>query len=373
MGTRTRIRSWSFIPHESPIVQFMFRQFSQEPSLAKLREKLRLRGYMNRAGKEWDKTAIMHILKNPVYCGKIRIGEQIYKGLHESIVEEALFLRIERLTPDRTHPKTKIERPFLLKGLIRCSYCGSYMTPHYTLKHRKDGSTHAVCYYRCTKTTHFNNQSCKIRHINADFAENWVISSLTQVTYNDVYLETTIEEINKNLLGKTNNLEKEVDNLKKSLEEVESKIDRYVKAIGEGTTTAKLIEKEIKVLTEDKRKLEIQYEAAQIDFNSQAMAAFDVQLIKESLKSFRDSFGALTTEEKAQTLQKFLKTILVYPEKMSLDVYELPTFSVGSQKRLKWLPGLDSNWRTIAFEIPLFYRPGIKGRNSLKNSGLKEK
>ena len=105
--------------------------------------------------------ALDHILRNPIYCGFIRFNEQRFKGDHEPLIEEVLFDRVQSLRRDRSHGATKSSRVFLLKGLIRCSQCGSLMTPHYTQKRHKDGSVYRIPYYRCTKTMHFDNSICR--------------------------------------------------------------------------------------------------------------------------------------------------------------------------------------------------------------------
>ena len=119
--------------------------------------------------------ALDHILRNPIYCGHIRFNEQRFKGEHEALIEEASFTKVQSVRRDRSHGSTKLSRVFLLKGLVRCSECGSWMTPHYTQKRHKDGSVYRIPYYRCTKTMHFDNSVCPVKHINADTVECMVV------------------------------------------------------------------------------------------------------------------------------------------------------------------------------------------------------
>jgi hypothetical protein len=110
------------------------------------------------------------------------------------------------------HTKFTIKRAFLLKGLIRCSDCGAWMTPHCTQKENKDGSTYRICYYRCTKTMHFENSACSVKHINAEYVEGLVVGKLSELSQNDVYLRTSIEELNRDLQRKVEPLEREALN-----------------------------------------------------------------------------------------------------------------------------------------------------------------
>jgi septal ring factor EnvC (AmiA/AmiB activator) len=152
---------------------------------------------------------------------------------------------------------------FLLKGLIRCSDCGSGMTPHYTQKKHKDGSVYRIPYYRCTKTVHFNNSVCHVKHINADHVERMVVDKLSELSRNEVYLKMTVEELNQDLQRKTEPLEREAGQIKKQLVEIEQELGRYVKALGQGKLSIERLEAEIRLLEARKKTLHEQSEALQ--------------------------------------------------------------------------------------------------------------
>ena len=152
---------------EATRVRFMFDRFAEVPSLAKLRDDLHRRGWYTRSKKPWSKAALDQLLRNPVYTGNIRFNEQVYRGDHAPIIDEGVFRKVQSVRRDRSHGSSKLKRIFLLKGLIRCAQCGSWMTPHYTQKRDKDGSAYRISYYRCTKTLHFDNSACSVKHINA--------------------------------------------------------------------------------------------------------------------------------------------------------------------------------------------------------------
>jgi site-specific DNA recombinase len=226
-------------------VQFMFHRFAEIHSLARLRDELHHRGWYTRSGRPWSKTALDQILRNPIYCGLIRFNEHRFKGEHPALVEEALFEKAQSPKRDRSHSVTRLTRVFLLKGLIRCAVCGSWMSPHYTQKRHKDGSVYRVPYYRCTKTMHFNNSVCQVKHINADHVEQIVVQKISELCQNETYLRMTIEELNRDLELKTEPLAKASEQIKKRLGEIEQEISRYVKALGHGKLSIRQLEAEI--------------------------------------------------------------------------------------------------------------------------------
>jgi site-specific DNA recombinase len=217
---------------EAARVRFMFERFAGSPSLARMREDLHRRGWYTRSKKPWSKTALDQILRNPIYTGHVRFNEELYKGDHAAILEEGLFRKVQSLRRDRSHGPSKLARVFLLKGLIRCSECGSWMTPHYTQKRSKDGTVYRIPYYRCTKTMHFSNSVCSVKHINADHVEGLVIGKLSELSQNESYLKVSIEELNADLQKKVEPLEREARRIRKRLYEIEDEIGRYVKGLG---------------------------------------------------------------------------------------------------------------------------------------------
>ncbi|MCI0894944.1 MAG: recombinase family protein, partial [Chloroflexi bacterium] len=68
------------------------------------------------------------MLHNPFYAGKIKHGGQLLPGSHDAIVSQELFDSVQSAMKrnssrsETLHPRP--EREYLLKGLIKCAYCG---------------------------------------------------------------------------------------------------------------------------------------------------------------------------------------------------------------------------------------------------------
>ena len=60
------------------------------------------------------------------------------------------------------------------------------------------------------------------------------------------------------------------------------------------------------------------------------MKAFGAELIRNSLTSFANIFDSLSPDDKAKALRILLRDIYVYQDKIVLNVYELPEFTIGS-------------------------------------------
>ena len=270
---------------EAARLQFMFQRFADTPSLARLRDDLHRRGWIARSNKPWSKTALDQILRNPLYSGFIRFNEQRYKGEHAADRARSLFNKAQSVRRDRSHGSSTLKRVFLLKGLIRCSVCDSWMTPHYTQKRHKDGSVYRIPSYRCTKTIHFENSICSIKHINADHVEGIVIGKLSELSQNEDYLKMAVEELNRNLKRKVEPLEKEAALIKKRLDEIEHEISRYVKALGQGKLSIGRLETQVSSLEADKKALQIELLMRTIS-ESVGDPDYNAELLQRTLKDF---------------------------------------------------------------------------------------
>jgi len=71
--------------------------------------------------------SVRWLLHNPLFTGRVKYKGQLYKGAHETIIDEKLFERVqERLKQAKNRSATFSPsfRLYLLKGIARCIYCG---------------------------------------------------------------------------------------------------------------------------------------------------------------------------------------------------------------------------------------------------------
>ena len=328
-------------PEEAETVRFIFEFYAMDSSISRLREALHQKVLYTRLGKKWYKTSLSHILHNPLYIGKIRSRGDIFEGQHEPILDEELYYKVQTRLPERTHAKTRIDRIFLLKRLLKCGFCGSWMSPHYTQKKRKDGSINRIPYYRCTKAMHHGNQECVIKSFNANKIENLVIDELYTLSQNKVYLDRSVEELNKGVARTVEPLQYEARNLEKRINEIEKEIERYVIALGQGTISLPRLEQVMHERESDKNLLQSRLDEIQSKINREFTTEFDSDLIRRNLQNLKSAFENLAPKDKAEALQCILKEITMHPDKIVLEIFDLPEFNPGSKNRTTMLPLLD--------------------------------
>ena len=86
---------------EAEIVRMIFREYLQSRSTGKVVAALHARNIQTRKGNKWSRQAISIILSNRTYRGRVTYGDIETQGLHDPIIEPALFYKANALRERR--------------------------------------------------------------------------------------------------------------------------------------------------------------------------------------------------------------------------------------------------------------------------------
>jgi hypothetical protein len=130
------------VPDEAEAVKKIFQLYSTgERTLSRLAEYLNEQGLRTRNKRElkdgsgentsgprpFTLYSVRWLLHNPFFTGKVRYHGQLYDGQHEPIIDEELFNLVQRKLKQAKNSSRSLSpafRSYLLKGLVRCIYCG---------------------------------------------------------------------------------------------------------------------------------------------------------------------------------------------------------------------------------------------------------
>jgi site-specific DNA recombinase len=82
---------------EAEVVRTIFREYLRTRSTGKVVNYLHTKGLFTRKGNKWSRQAISIILSNRTYRGRVSYGDVETQGLHEPIIEPALFYKANAL------------------------------------------------------------------------------------------------------------------------------------------------------------------------------------------------------------------------------------------------------------------------------------
>ncbi len=156
----------------------------------------------------WSDTQVQQILKNPIYKGKRKWGEEYYDC--PSIFNEFYWQKVQdqyQKNKDTNNTGKKVDHLYLLKGFLECGECGRNYYGR-TRTNKKDN------YYMCS-SKRYKHEECTNRSINIDVLDSFVWSALFE---NNIMLEKVEQAF------------KDGDTDKKRLE-LENKIIEYRKTL----------------------------------------------------------------------------------------------------------------------------------------------
>lgn len=264
--------------HEAEAVRIMFEKLIQGWSYRELAEYLNLLGYRTKIGNKFSATSSFYdILTNPKYKGEYVFNRSVSKpkqlGMKRShrknkneeeiiripngvpaIVDEETFELVQKLLKQRRRSKGqhKAKEVYLLTGLVECAECGSAYHGSSRIGGRNKSK---YVSYRCSKRKKLENP-CKCKEINKSLLDEFVVNQLYTTLLNPINLQQLHEEINVKLKQKYEDMDQDLPQLQKQLDEVSQKISNLVQAIAMGgLSSLETITQEIQRLEHDKVKL----------------------------------------------------------------------------------------------------------------------
>lgn len=228
------------VEEEAIIVQEIFRLFANEKwGYIRIANQLNKRGLRTRENNYWGKQSVKQIIDNKLYFGKIqwglhsdwskkrRKGKQenpiISDGKHDAIIDEETWEKAQKIREVRGKVSEKVyEGNYILSGLLKCPVCGSSMISHRTIKKGKLGERVIYRYYKCLNSVSRGSEACKSNLINADRAEEQVLSRINEIVKSKEIIESIINRMEKESYIDTTPLENKLIEHKNEIKKIEA-------------------------------------------------------------------------------------------------------------------------------------------------------
>lgn len=213
------------------------------------------RGHV-RGGKRFNNTSIMRILQNQFFIGKTIFKGEVHEGQHEPIIPMELWNRAQAIMSTmRSQPHRNRKQNlhvFLLKGLVKCGWCSSHMTPVYSRNRHKK----LYCYYQCTSKIHRGDMECKMKYVPAHALEQVIIDRLIQLSDDQKRVQELVAEATTSHSERMKTLMQAQENYRRNLKDIEKKLDVLVESIAGRKVGIKTISQKIIDLEEQKSQIE---------------------------------------------------------------------------------------------------------------------
>lgn len=87
---------------EAEVVRLIFREYLHTKSTGKVVSYLNKKNIRTRKGNKWSRQAVAIILSNRTYRGRVAYGNIETEGLHEPIIEPALFYKVNCIKEEKS-------------------------------------------------------------------------------------------------------------------------------------------------------------------------------------------------------------------------------------------------------------------------------
>lgn len=211
-------------PAEAERVREVFQLYLQLGSLGALVKELNLRGWTLKSYKTQDgrdvvggafnRTNLQYFLRNAVFAGKQRCGDDLVAGQHEAIVDVKTFDAVQAALDSRNRAPDRdgrYKREVLLRGLLVCEKCGKGWTYHVTSK--KGGQSNA--YYECATYQKRGASACPGSRASAAKLEAAVVAEVACRLREKRVLRDTLRAARESVVTRTGDLERELKRLRR--------------------------------------------------------------------------------------------------------------------------------------------------------------
>lgn len=196
----------------------------------------------------------------------------------------------------------------LLSGLIYCDKCQSRM---FAKQRGGKGVNHDLYDYICNNKLRGGVELCNCQNLNGQQADDLVCEYLMQYTDENSSIYKLLEQLKRNLQGKTG--KSPAESIEDKIKKCNSEIDNLINTLSQGDLGAVFIERVNIRITELGQELSLlKEEQTRLlkEAGTSADQEMQLEMLSNMLSSFKDNFKTLSTEEKRTFIKLIVKKIV---------------------------------------------------------------
>lgn len=354
------------VPEEQKIVKLLFDKYIELDGIHKLEGYCFENNIKSKNGNNFDKTALIFILTNPVYCvadeelynyclsegmdiaspksdfnGKhglmvynkrqhtknkgIALKERsewvVAVGRHKGIIPSKEWVMVQHMLEFNRNkaPRDGTSQVSLLTPLIKCGNCGTVMRIAYKFQ---DGKVKHH-YYMCRLKERSRGLHCNIKNLNGKEAERIVIEELKQFSLNKELLEKQLD-IKKKLNESTDSKKNDKKLLENKLKDTEKSIENLTMqlAANSSSTAATYIIKQIEKLDSELKELKNKIDSIDDEVEQDLMKKMSIDILMDRLVYLRENINVLEFEQKKKLIANVVSEIVYNGEKLKIILRE---------------------------------------------------
>ena len=265
----------------------------------------------SRGTREWQKNAVLAVLKSPVPAGLISSAGQVYEGEHEAIIERTVYERVQALLAEKGGDRVirNGRNPeYILTGVVRCARCKQAFTP----ASNRRGNGKVYRYYRCSTRDKLGTSACPAKPLPAVAIEGFVIQRVREALSDGKFARAVAKAAKGRLEKDRGQLEKERAQLPGQIAAVSTEGKRLVETASNVTGPARrLLDAKLQEVGEKLGRLEARYLEVQRRLALLADTELESEWVKRCLADFDTVWDTLSPENRMRMVHAVVARVEV--------------------------------------------------------------
>lgn len=262
----------------------------------------------HRGGRGFTKVTYAYILKNPFYIGKISCGDEWVPGEHQAIVNPLVFARVQKMLASHTQTKkspAQNKNNFLLRGLVKCTHCGSTMTTYFA--YGRNGKQYI--YYKCTRASKLGLSACPVRQVSARELEQMIIGRIGFLGTHTQLIEKAIQKAEDSITGDLPRMKQQQAQLVGEKRRIEDESNALMQAIVNAKSNNSIVITKLDEIAARRQSIEAELNRIHLGIEQIKSTTIDPVLFQKTLADFGRVFENLLPQEQQQLMRLLVKEI----------------------------------------------------------------
>jgi len=304
-------------PEETERVRTIFQLYTQRESMTGVLAELRKRHWRTkswttkrgvvREGVPYQKGSLRRLLTNPVYRGQVLCKGEIYDGLHEGIIDDDLWSRVQRLLTANGRSGgngAKNKHGALLRGILRCANCDSAMTHTFTKKQSR-----LYRYYTCVHAQKHGFESCPTKSIPATEIERVIVERIQVVGSDQRLVSATVKAAKDQLPQQHRLVQGDISACQRDLERLRAEEKQVFQVIGKGGRAAERATVRLEEIAQESSSLQDRLATLTRQATSLENQTINPNHLRTALASFTEIWNVLLPQERTRVIHLLIQQV----------------------------------------------------------------
>jgi hypothetical protein len=239
----------------------------------------------------------------------MRAGDEVVEAEHDAIVDPDLWQRAQELLDgNRRQHREKRPSEALLAGLLRCTRCGSAMSPTHT---RRRGRLYS--YYQCGSTDKRGARACPGGRIPAAPVEAIVVDQIRAIGQDPDLVEATVEAAGVQLDRERAEADRQVADVLARQQDLLARRRTAIEALTTNGRDQRIAHEALGLVTAEMETVEAELRDAQAKADAIARVTLHEDEVRSALASFSEVWDELFPRERARLVARLVEEVAYDP------------------------------------------------------------